>query len=356
MLVSSLVASCGVRHNERLTRAGHGGKRHMVLRIHFSQDDLAGSSVATTTDPLWEVLLSGFRLRAGDRMPELDDWARAVHSDHTRARRLGPGARLLPVLARRGPYIPDFLTPPEGKDGLEAGLEAIMSTPSRRLRHELDRLAQRSPLPDWVRPLSEGNVLFLRRLTLELRIYHDIAIAPYQEVIQDRVDTDRASRDLEMTDQGIGGMFGSLRCGMRWVPPVLEVDYRTDKDLHLNGRGLRIVPSFFSRGTADSLADTSLPPILVFPVDPARQPTATGGRRSLKALMGGTRAAVLYAVGTGATTTELAHRLGTSLTSVSRHTSVLREAGLITTHRQGVAVLHMLTPLGAALLHGQLPT
>jgi uncharacterized cupin superfamily protein len=35
----------------------------------------------------------------------------------------------------------------------------------------------------------------------------------------------------------------------------------------------------------------------------------------------------------------------------SQDASVLRDAGLITTRRQGSAVLHVLTPLGAELLH-----
>ncbi len=66
--------------------------------------------------------------------------------------------------------------------------------------------------------------------------------------------------------------------------------------------------------------------------------------------MGATRAAVFCAVGSGATTTQLANRLSTSLASVSRHTGVLRNAGLITTHRHGAAVVHALTPLGTSLL------
>jgi DNA-binding transcriptional ArsR family regulator len=329
-----------------------------VLRIHFTPDDLAKTSLAVTPDPLWELLFSSFRLREANRPPGLDSWAQHVRTDRTRAARLGPGARLLSVLAPLGPYIPDFLTPAESKDGLDSGLEAIMSTPRWRLRRELGRLAEHSPMPDWVRPLSEGDVGFLRRLTVELRAYYDSAVGPYREFIQRGIDTDHARRAPVLAKRGIEGMFSSMGCGVHWQPPVLEVDYRVDKDLHLNGRGLSVVPSFFSRGTVDSLADTSLAPILIFPIDEDcqwTQLTAVSGRRSLEALMGATRAAVLYSVGPGATTTQLAHRLGTSLASVSRHTGVLRDAGLITTHRHGAAVVHTLAPLGAALLERHQP-
>lgn len=325
----------------------------VVLRIHFTPDDLARTTVANAPDPLWEVLFSSFRFRDADRHPELMPWAQQVRNDHTRAARLGPGVRLLSVLGPRGPYIPDFLTPAESKDGLDAGLEAIMSTPRRRLRSELDRLAQRGPLPDWVRPLSDGDVDFLHRLTTELRVYYDSAIEPYRPLMQRGVETDRSRRMQGTTGRGIERLFTGLRAGVRWRSPVLEVEYRIDKDLYLDGRGLRVVPSFFSRGTADSLADTSLAPILIFPIDHDSRWTAVdarGGRRSLEALMGTTRAAVLCAVGPGATTTELALRLTTSLASVSRHTAVLRNAGLITTQRIGAAVVHALTPLGISLL------
>jgi DNA-binding transcriptional ArsR family regulator len=71
---------------------------------------------------------------------------------------------------------------------------------------------------------------------------------------------------------------------------------------------------------------------------------------ALAALVGRNRAAVLRATAHGCTTTELADRVGISLASASQHASVLRDAGLITTRRQGSAVLHVLTPLGAELL------
>ncbi|MFV2121395.1 ArsR family transcriptional regulator, partial [Streptomyces sp. Act-28] len=38
--------------------------------------------------------------------------------------------------------------------------------------------------------------------------------------------------------------------------------------------------------------------------------------------------------------------------AASLHAGVLRDAGLVVTLRRGSSVLHTLTPLGAALLHG----
>ena len=42
------------------------------------------------------------------------------------------------------------------------------------------------------------------------------------------------------------------------------------------------------------------------------------------------------------------------MAAASQHATVLRKAGLIITHRQGSSVLHVLTPLGADLLAGDL--
>lgn len=85
-------------------------------------------------------------------------WARGVRADADRAARARQGAQALAVLAPLGPYFPDFLTPHPGGHGLSAGLDTLMSTPRKRLRLELERLAEYGPLPGWVRPLADGDV------------------------------------------------------------------------------------------------------------------------------------------------------------------------------------------------------
>lgn len=62
--------------------------------------------------------------------------------------------------------------------------------------------------------------------------------------------------------------------------------------------------------------------------------------------LGRTRAAVLLTVAdrAGCTTTELSITAGVSVSTASEHTTVLRQAGLITTTRHHKAVLHTMTP------------
>ncbi|WP_233441849.1 ArsR/SmtB family transcription factor [Lentzea atacamensis] len=302
-------------------------------------------------DPLWEMVFSRLRLTEGDSGVLLEPWLRDVRRNGDR-QVIRSGVRLLAVLSPLGPYFPDFLTPPEGADGLTPALEAIRGTPRARLREEFRLLAGVSPTPSWTRPLAEGCDGALAELTEALARYHAAVIEPYSALIDEAVETDRLHRN------GTGSVEGLLHGMwplMNWRPPVLEVQYAHNRELHLNGRGLRLVPSYFCRRTPVAFADPGLPPTLVYPVhhDWTWHRQLASGRRelgALSALLGSTRSAVLAAVGAGATTTELAERLGASPSAVSRHTTVLREAGLLTTERQGLSVLHQRTVLGSALL------
>ncbi|MFD9701724.1 ArsR/SmtB family transcription factor [Lentzea sp. NPDC059081] len=307
--------------------------------------------LADENDPLWEVVHSAFRLNFPDPDPAFGPWKRSLLA--TAATDVRAGTALLSVLAPEGPYFPDFLTPPEAARGLEEGLEAILSTPRARLRAELSRLAQTSPVPSRFQALAEGKPAVLRGVTAVLRAFHHAVVSPHDGAIRSAVAADRARRSRVLAEQGVEGLFATLPWA-RWVPPVLEVEYGVDRDLHLDGRGLLLVPSFFCQRLPLSLADPAMPPALIHPIDTALrwQSMAADRPGGLDALMGPTRAAVLVAVGerAGATTTQLAKRLSASLASTSRHTAVLRAAGLITTHRDGPAMLHTLTPLGIALL------
>ncbi|MEU8191559.1 winged helix-turn-helix domain-containing protein, partial [Micromonospora carbonacea] len=77
---------------------------------------------------------------------------------------------------------------------------------------------------------------------------------------------------------------------------------------------------------------------------------AGAGRDALAALLGRTRAAVLEATDAGCTTGEVARRLRISPAAASQHATVLRNAGLLVSHRDRNTVLHTLTPLGRAIL------
>jgi DNA-binding transcriptional ArsR family regulator len=161
-----------------------------------------------------------------------------------------------------------------------------------------------------------------------------------------------------LADGGPGALLASLQGPrIRWRPPVLEIGMPGTVEMELGGRGIALVPSVFV-GREPSLHENpnreDEMPRLILPAEDARSarlwvPSRSRGS-ALAALVGRNRAAVLQSVADGCTTTELARRVGISLAAASQHASVLRGAGLIITRRQGSAVLHVLTPLGADLL------
>jgi DNA-binding transcriptional ArsR family regulator len=77
-------------------------------------------------------------------------------------------------------------------------------------------------------------------------------------------------------------------------------------------------------------------------------------RNGLASLLGRTRAHALETLVDPCTTSELARRVGVSPATASHHASVLRAAGLISSHRDGVKILHRLTAKGRSLL-GSVP-
>jgi DNA-binding transcriptional ArsR family regulator len=204
--------------------------------------------------------------------------------------------------------------------------------------------------------LAQGDVEALTWLGHALKQHHQVVVEPYWDQVQAHFEADRAKRARAWLDGGCEGLLNTYRPLMRWQYPVLEADFPVEQDLYLDGRGLVLVPSYFSWGTPDTLFDPTLPPVLVYPVEhdlgravPLEQ---DGNPESLAALIGTTRAWVLGAIEEGCTTGELARRVGVNASSISQHTTVLREARLIRTSRVGKAVMHTLTPLGASLLAG----
>jgi DNA-binding transcriptional ArsR family regulator len=263
--------------------------------------------------------------------------------------RLGTAVLGLFKLFPRASYFPDFLTPPEAQSGLGRGLAAILSTPPARVRHEIGRLAEATDAPAAVHSLVDRAAR--EELVRVLRAYDDAVIAPYRDRMQACVDAERARLARAFLSGGTDSMLRGLPPTMRWRPPVLEVDYCEARELHLDGRGLLFIPSYFCWRTPVSFADPGLPPVLVYPVSRPDAQTSPGrSDASLTALLGRTRAAVLSVVAHGVTNSELARAISVSPATATHHTTVLREAGLIESRRRANTVLHTLTPTGAALL------
>jgi len=331
-----------------------------MLRIHFTAADLARVHLAREPDPVWETLLSLHQLSASRRsLPVYGHWRRAARAGLS-AKGLAGWPRMLSVLApATAGYWPDFLTPDASADGLESAMEELRATPRSRLRQELNRLAGTHRLPRWAHDLGAGDRTAMAEVATAFRLVHRTIVAPDWTGTARTTEADRALRTRTLCDHGVHGLLDSFRPLMVWRPPVLHVRYPEDRDLHLGGRGVRLIPSHFCWNTPIALADPTLPQVLAYPVaHPATwAPQATRDKRAeaLATVIGRTRSRVLTCLESTATTGEIARRLGISAPSASEHVAALREIDLAHSRRVGAHVVHTLTPLGAALLSGDLP-
>jgi DNA-binding transcriptional ArsR family regulator len=305
---------------------------------------------------MWEIALSLHLLRTRARSLAFDPWRRQVQAAVVDA---GAQSQLSMLMTIDPPasYFPDFLTPSGYGGGLAEGIEAIRSTPASQFREQLTLLAGTRRLGSSIRPLANGESAAVARLCDALKSYHDLAIGPFRRRIDYRIAEVRNRHHHQLSTGGSEALLRSLAPLFRWQYPVLELPFPKDFDLHLNGRGLLLVPSFFCVDTPVTYFDPELPPTLVYPIshDPRWALTSeiqAGG--SLALLIGESRARILEDIASAgpSPTHVLADRLHVSAPTISYHTKVLREGGLIGSERDGPAVVHHLTPLGTTLLYG----
>ncbi|MDP4506519.1 winged helix-turn-helix domain-containing protein [Nonomuraea turcica] len=228
-------------------------------------------------------------------------------------------------------------------------------------------MAERQSLPSWAHHLADDRDL-LRQLFIGLEHVYDRLLDPHWPQIAGFTAADQGARVRQMATGGWERLFASLNPRrIRWNPPVLELAMASglEGDLHLDGRGLLLIPSVF--GFAAPVLDPSAEPqpILTYPAGleqqsgtlplcaPPAQPTSPGASSPLASVLGRTRAAVLHSIAEhpACSTKELAARIGIAPASASEHTTSLREAGLVHTVRSRNTALHSPTALGAAFLN-----
>ncbi|WP_169514519.1 winged helix-turn-helix domain-containing protein [Actinokineospora enzanensis] len=206
--------------------------------------------------------------------------------------------------------------------------------------------------------LLSGGLTDSRVVTV-VREFHEVAVAPYWAGLMAEMETERDTRCRVLPTGGLAGMLESLHPRMEWCSPDLAVPC-SRASVDLDGRGILVAPSPFLTGTPRVIVPVRAdrPVALVYPVTLDRAllggiwSGGTAEQRSLGPLLGRTRAAVLAALTDTRASVELSRALDISSAAVSQHTSILRAAGLISSQRTVNALLHTLTPLGAALLRG----
>lgn len=327
-----------------------------MLRIHFTPQDLARTRV-DPPDPLWETVLSLHRLRAtGGEGVVFAAWRERAQREIGH-RPILPQLRLLCSLVPVRGYFPDFLTPAGSPSTLDDGLELLRRTPHARLRADLAHSARERLLPSWTGSLADGDRETLDLLADAVRDVHDVLVAPGWTDLSRDTRTDRGQRTEVLDAEGTETLLATLDWATDWDGRTLTAPYPYDLELHLDGRGLRLVPSFFCRERPVTLADPSLTPMLVYPIRHRttwRLPAASHRhQRAVEDLLGRTRARVLVATTRGPlSTTDIARRVGVAPSSASEHLGLLRAAGLVYSRRAANTVLHEVTSVGCAVLGG----
>jgi hypothetical protein len=330
-----------------------------MIMIPLSNEDL--TKVRLAPSPLWDTVTSfGVLLHLG-RNTVHAPWAR-------RARRVLPGTDLSPLLAAMclERHCPDFLSPPPDASvaSFEEELERLRATPPEVVHTEVQMLMQVQqeqfdPLsPEKERLLEiylrepDGS---LKRLVDTLKRYHELAIAPYWQRIQEHLEGDTIKRGQILALGGVEALLSGLHPKVSYAGGVLKLDKTCEAVIEPAGRGITLVPCVFA-----------WPRVMVL-VQPGYQPTVAYGPRgvanlwsssspahngtAIEAALGAGRASILKnLLPVPTTTTELAHQLHLSPAAVSAHLSRLKAAELIEPHRSGRKVFYRLSCAGESLL------
>lgn len=228
-------------------------------------------------------------------------------------------------------------------------------------------IAEKPPVPRLLWLLGSPEVCCLpadsdlRHVRTVVSDFSHVSVEPYWKQIHGRLELECELRARVAITNGFDGLVSTLHPAVSWKFPVLEIRGTAAGDIYLGGNGVLLSPSLFLPGKQCVIIDAekfSGVPAIVFPasqaglgeLSPASTPSIS--QFALGALIGHSRAAALEALAEGCTTGELSRRLGLSLAGASKHATVLRRAGLITTFRHRNTALHVTTPLGLALLRG----
>ncbi|MEV5721385.1 ArsR family transcriptional regulator [Amycolatopsis mediterranei] len=241
----------------------------------------------------------------------------------------------------------------------EQAFQLVRDTATSVHGENLNRIAQIGviAIPTWLRRYADGDAGVLDALDDALRAFHTTCLAQLWPTVTGRFHDDIAHRVNIVGTHGLAAMIDTLSPDLRMTGSTLIARYPWDREVHLHGHGLILMPSVFWTGHPRITWDPQDPSrhVLIYParINHDAAGSVAGRGDGLAGLIGATRANVLRALAQPTTTSGLAGHVGISVSSASEHTTALRNAGLVTSHRLGQAVHHHLTRLGFSVLMQQ---
>lgn len=334
----------------------------MVIRIRLTGTALA--RVRFAISPMFETVLAVDALGRPGAHAVHQPWLSWAKPRLRELPDLLPGLGLLLGLLDHESK-PSYLMPiPDDRmPELDAELRRLRSTPSAQVQRDLDR--RRKTLPPPLRALRAEPRAGLARLVATIRAVHDTLIAPHWPRMVRLLEADIAVRAATLAAGGSESVFAGLHRDVDWAdgelilqagrrPAPHKPPHEPDTVVDVAGHGLILSPSVFAWPYTWTETRPARAGIVRYP---ARGIATVWESRpaapdAVAALIGRTRAELLELLAAPATTGELAGRLGVTAGAVSQHLNVLRAAGLVATHREGRAVIHLRTARGDALVHG----
>jgi Helix-turn-helix domain len=318
-----------------------------MVRYEFELSDLARLRFAIS--PMWDLVISLRALRDPATAAMHVPWVREVR-ERVRGLDLLPLLGLVPLSG----YIPDFLTPPPDTPlaSFEDELELVRSTPAARVRREVGWRLEDGLSPELGEPFLRNPRRAVDRLAYSLAAYWEVALEPHWPRVRALLEADLLYRSRRLTEGGPTALFADLHPAIRWRDEGLEVEIPYTTSVHLEGRGLLLVPTAFPARPA---AITSPPwqPTVMYPArgvallwERGQPPPAA----ALVRVLGRGRAAILLALDAPRSTGDIARRLEITPGGASQHLSALRAAGLVSSNRHGRSVLYARSPLADELV------
>lgn len=331
----------------------------LALRVDLQVADLAQTRFALS--PLLETLTGLRVLRDPGRHVLHLSWVRWAR-DRLAERSL-PLPTLWPLLVEPD-RMPEFLLPAPSTrlPSIAEEIERLRATTARQVRAGLAGYPAASRGSAAIGELAARPGAVLRAVAAEFRAAHDLLIAPHWPRMQALLEADIAYRARNLAEGGAARMFADLHERLTWHGDYLEIldparPAGASRVAVPRPGGLVLVPSIFLWPELWVKRRTITHTSIRYPARgvAALWEVAAGQDRALRrpaceALLGRPKAQLLALLASPATTGELAGKLRVTPSAVSQHLTVLRAAALIRTERSGRTALHLITPLGRALL------
>lgn len=315
--------------------------------LHYDLQDSDLSSIRFGISPLCEMGLSLRGVIAPNRYPLQLPWLL-----RTQEARGNLDLGILLSLVNDQLWTPDFLNPEPASPltRIDDELAELQELDPAQFTHQLESL--HGYLPDVFRGPPRAA---LRRIANAFQGYWEACFASYWPRMRTILEADITYRGRVMATAGQSEMLNDVASSMSFEGSRLTLHQarpHSELAVKVDGRGVMLIPTMFT-GRPAGTVDLNLSPLVVYP---ARGQGAMWEAENIvnplaiAKLLGKTRASLLTALATPASSTEMGIRFGVSTSAINQHLRALKAVGLVTSARHGHSMLYFRSPLGSALL------